>query len=720
MKKIFTFAAALLASFSLWADDATFTMSEIFDGTSQEAVVTSPLDATVSTNTSKGNAATGKLGSDGNYFQIVLADQTFSAVGFNGYINTSSTEKNWAFQFSTDGGTTWSEEVTQANDGNKTAHDIAVEAAVPENANGFRVVRRAGTSTVVNSITLTVGGSVAPSEDPVSTVSIEGPTECFVGKKITLQAIFDVKPDTIWWTDKFGQDLGNDKAAMEFAPEAVGSYTFVAWGQNKFNVSPVCSDIFTVGVSEKPAATACAELYPAASGTAAAEGAKVTLKEESFGGSIIFAGAKSWAESFQYNEYGLQMCKGGADSVRVELGFKLQEGSEIELQINQNGLKNDKARGFKLLGPGKKTLLTAAWTQESEDDLARSFSYTVTKDDGLAGHNIFWLQRNESAILHAVVVSDCGEEIIPDTDPVTAATISGKDACYVGSSVTLSCSADKANAYQWYLDGNAVEGAVGVSYIFTPEAEGSYAIYCTATNEYTASPVQSNTITVVATEKPAELVQVDVTGDIVWDWTKAASVEEIKLDANSTPKKNEQALLANIEGMNNDANFNSQALLFEGEYPVRSGKYCQGQLLQFHSTVAGFLTVVYSNTGNREKAEGEEEGKEALRRFLVVNGELVEGDPGSMVSNANTTVYNIPVAAGDVAISGRMPYRTDGKDVNQAEYVRLYFVQFSLSELPQGLESTEATLKAVKVMRDGQLFIQKNGVLYNMQGAIVK
>lgn len=39
---------------------------------------------------------------------------------------------------------------------------------------------------------------------------------------------------------------------------------------------------------------------------------------------------------------------------------------------------------------------------------------------------------------------------------------------------------------------------------------------------------------------------------------------------------------------------------------------------------------------------------------------------------------------------------------------------------PTGVENTEAGTKAVKVMRDGKLFIEKNGVLYNAQGVIVK
>lgn len=38
----------------------------------------------------------------------------------------------------------------------------------------------------------------------------------------------------------------------------------------------------------------------------------------------------------------------------------------------------------------------------------------------------------------------------------------------------------------------------------------------------------------------------------------------------------------------------------------------------------------------------------------------------------------------------------------------------------EGFENTQAGAKAVKVMRDGKLFIEKNGVLYNAQGVIVK
>ena len=164
LRKSFLLLVATVCAGYLCAGDVTFTMSSIFDGNSLTFEVTTPTAATVSSNTSKSNAKAGKLGSDGHYFEIILKNEIFTAASINGYINTTDKSKNWAFQFSTDGGTNWSTEVTQANDGNKTAHDIAVGATIPANANGFRVVRRAGTSTLVNSITLTLG-STGPSTD---------------------------------------------------------------------------------------------------------------------------------------------------------------------------------------------------------------------------------------------------------------------------------------------------------------------------------------------------------------------------------------------------------------------------------------------------------------------------------------------------------------------------------------------------------------------------
>lgn len=174
-KSLFLLLAACLMAQVVGAKDVTFTMSEIFDGQKLSFDVTTPVSAKVSTNTSKGNAPSGKLGSTNNYFEIILNDDTFTAAKINGFINSTNTGSSyiWGFQFSTDKGSTWSEAATQPNDGNKAVHEIIVNATIPANANGFRVVRLAGTSTTVESIVLTLGatGPVAVTGVTVSPTS---------------------------------------------------------------------------------------------------------------------------------------------------------------------------------------------------------------------------------------------------------------------------------------------------------------------------------------------------------------------------------------------------------------------------------------------------------------------------------------------------------------------------------------------------------------------
>ena len=47
-------------------------------------------------------------------------------------------------------------------------------------------------------------------------------------------------------------------------------------------------------------------------------------------------------------------------------------------------------------------------------------------------------------------------------------------------------------------------------------------------------------------------------------------------------------------------------------------------------------------------------------------------------------------------------------------------VAASFGDIATGINNAEAAVKAVKVIRDGKLFIEKNGVLYDAQGTIVK
>jgi len=339
--------------------------------------------------------------------------------------------------------------------------------------------------------------------------------------------------------------------------------------------------------------------------------------------------------------------------------------------------------------------------------------FTITFNEAVAADSYIQIVLSGNADI--VAVTFVAGEIVPSTDPVASVVIAGPEAVYVGRTASFSATTDvKANAYKWFVNGVEQDGATAKTFDFTPTEAGNYSISCSAKNDYNTDFVASDAIALVATEKPI-LEQVPVSEATVWDFSKAATVSQIKWEG--ADKDAAPIVMANIDDFNNNDEFNSQALLFSGEYPIRDGKYCQGPLLKFNTTVAGYVSIVYSNTGNRSAAEGETEGQEALRRFLAINGALVAGDKGSMKSNQNTVTNNIPVAAGDVEISARMPY---GATPENAEYIRIYKVQFSLEQVATAISNTNANVKAVKVVRNGQLFIEKNGVVYNAQGAIVK
>ena len=295
--------------------------------------------------------------------------------------------------------------------------------------------------------------------------------------------------------------------------------------------------------------------------------------------------------------------------------------------------------------------------------------------------------------------------LVINTDPVSSVEIAGDAAGYVGRSVKLTATTDvKADSIYWTVDGAVQENSNSKSFTLALDEEKTYSVVCYARNQYNDEDqfAASEAFSVVATVKPV-LDQVSISGSTVWDWTKAASVSEIKWTGDQ--KDADPVLLANVDGMNNDENFNSQALLFSGEYPIRGGKYCQGPTIMFNTTVAGTLEVVYSHTGN-DKPESD-------RRFLAVNG--VNYGDGTVTASSNTTTGNIAIEAGDVVINGKL---AEGDDV---KYLRIYKITFTKAgEWPTAIDNTEAEVKAVKVIRNGQLFIEKNGVIYNAQGAVVK
>ena len=156
------------------------------------------------------------------------------------------------------------------------------------------------------------------------------------------------------------------------------------------------------------------------------------------------------------------------------------------------------------------------------------------------------------------------------------------------------------------------------------------------------------------------VAQADVTGSIAWNWANAASVAEIKLTNQTSPKKNEGFVMANgAATVYNNANFESDKLYLEGEYIVRDGKYFQGQTIKFNTTVAGVVRVKFSHTGNNKPA-----------RELYING-VGTGDSRTNATAAWSRYVDVP--AGEVTITA---YHVDPADGAGQQYIRVPEIEF--------------------------------------------
>ena len=222
----------------------------------------------------------------------------------------------------------------------------------------------------------------------------------------------------------------------------------------------------------------------------------------------------------------------------------------------------------------------------------------------------------------------------------------------------------------------------------TPVAAGTSSI--TFTTDAVDGKYKAGTASLSITVVAATLdEQENVSATSTWDWSQFG-VSEIKLDDNTNPKKTDEFVLSNVitygycTTIGTDFG-NAKALKVIMEYPVRGGSYCQGPSIKFNTTVAGKLSVTYSNTGTRTD--------EAQRRYLNVNGTNY-GD-GTMDTEQATTA-DIPVAAGEVTISGRM-----GSDT-ETQFLRYYKIVFTKSD-------TDG-------IADVKVIAEQNAPVYNLAG----
>ena len=211
-------------------------------------------------------------------------------------------------------------------------------------------------------------------------------------------------------------------------------------------------------------------------------------------------------------------------------------------------------------------------------------------------------------------------------------------------------------------------GEVSQEFTFTTTA--STAASTVITFSHTGATSKTYTLSYSKTAQRS-LSQVNVSSATTWDWSKAYNSANVQLTDATSPTKSEEFLLSNIAEVNNDANFNAQALVVKTEYATRkdgSNYMMQGYKVTFHTTVPGLVDVDFSNTGGSRPY-----------RYLCVNGVVTEFKSASSSTIENAT--NIYVPAGDVIISGYIPDASDpavrdGDNVGET-MLRIYKVVFT-------------------------------------------
>ena len=210
------------------------------------------------------------------------------------------------------------------------------------------------------------------------------------------------------------------------------------------------------------------------------------------------------------------------------------------------------------------------------------------------------------------------------------------------------------------IDGTytAVDGAADAASLNVTITEGMSKYYKVVVSSDCGADLES----VAKVEQFVPVVQANVIASTIWDWEKAASVNEIKLTTSTTPKRNEGFVMANgAATIYNNANFESDKLYLEGEYIVRkqsNKKLFQGQTIKFNAEKAGVVRVSFSNTDTNPARE------------LYING------TGTGLTSASATAVStglIDVPAGEVSITA---YLADKSEDASQKYVRVYKVEY--------------------------------------------
>ena len=461
--------------------------------------------------------------------------------------------------------------------------------------------------------------------------------------------------------------MGTEDVELNANPTAAGittakrHYTFQGWaetdGGSVVALNTITSDVIaTISLYAVYAPVACPTsgyLFsmesdeakkPAETVVAAKDGGKVELADyATISGGNAFIQNDETSNKDAISTSGQFLLKATKEYMKIELNCVLQEGDIIRIPDNSAkcviSTSDAKTGTYGTLADknAHEFVATAAWA--NVDDIyilydGSSLSFTqieVYRRPALTGASLADLTIRQGVIktpeltlepsADAIVTSQAWE-IVGTPDNLTGAAIDPA----TGAITTGT------------LDDASLNGTI----IVKVTLNGSIEATCTAT--------------VVDA-----VVQQNVTKSTIWNWQNTGATADIKLDANTDPKKNETFVLANV-AVNNNADFESDKLVVEGEYMVRdydkTNPYFQGQTIKFYATVAGVVRVKFSNTGGNPARE------------LYING-VGTGNTSASGTLAWSDYVEVPV--GEVSITA---YLADKSEDASQKYIRVAEIEF--------------------------------------------
>jgi len=248
MKKIFTLTIAVLASFSLMADD--FVLS--FDNSATDKKSWTTTDgSTFTVDPAHGGSAWTiagvtffKFSDDKTYTITIPSDIVLEKVHVAGYTNGSSTA-----YFSKIAGQDVSDKKFPAKASGASSQTFN-EFDVPLSQTGGTVAFEVPDGDQI-ALFLTFSGTLPVPTDPVSTVNISGSSSTYVNQKITLEATTDKRAESYKWAVNGTDQAGATSRSFDFTPTTAGTYNIVAYAKNSINGENwIASTAHVVTVSE--------------------------------------------------------------------------------------------------------------------------------------------------------------------------------------------------------------------------------------------------------------------------------------------------------------------------------------------------------------------------------------------------------------------------------------------------------------------------------------